>query len=892
MPSKGSSKKSPNSSLEVGDITSGRDVNIAGRDIYQTNITYNLQVPAFRPPPDLEQLRAAYLEHLRRAYRALDFKGIPQLDTFARELLLEDVYVPLVARPELPSGETWERRLAGRKMEKDTLPEEALAVLGKGESVPLRVEEAVGQNSCLVVLGDPGSGKSTLIKHLALRLAAEADAPLPIILPLNAYADAALQRADLNLQAYLPQHFAGLAQGLADLAPLFDRAIAQGQAVILLDGLDEVQSNRPHLVQKVEAFAAEAVQKGCKLVVTSRIVGYREAPLDVRVWSLYTLLDFDRAAIEQFAARWCIAFEKSTLGDTPEASTAAETERRALLEAIEANPGVAQLASNPLLLTILALIKRQGVSLPNHRVELYELYLKTLISAWSKARTLDKRPVGPPLDYLKTIAVLGPLALWLREDNPTAGLVPEERLVEWLTNFFKSEDWGMKQGEAMQAARAFLDSVRTYSNLLLERGQGRYGFIHLTFEEALAARGLVQAGQLNLENSLVYIRKYLAEPAWRETILLAVGVWGLVREQPRVAGEVVRLMLKMDCGSQDPCRNVLMAGACLQDVGETGLGRPTAHEVIAALQKTSLDRSLPPVVQRDAGFCLGRLALHPPFLELIRPDLDDFVLIPAGPFIYGEKSPGKQPNASIEQPFEIAKYPVTNLQYRRFVEAGSYNRKEFWSGAGWAWRTGESDSQQTDELGKRALEARPVDRRGEPALWHDPRWNNPLAPVVGVCWFEAEAYCCWLSQAPGCAVRLPTEQEWERAARGPQGRAYPWGDKFDRTRLNCAEFWAEKDDLSDYDKWKKEFLDSKIYESASTTQVGQFPEGAAPEKIHDLSGNVWEWVNSWVDSEQKHRIVRGGSWFGYRWRVHAAYRYWSTPVGRGDVLGFRCVRSP
>ena len=99
---------------------------------------------------------------------------------------------------------------------------------------------------------------------------------------------------------------------------------------------------------------------------------------DPKEWALYTLLDFDREAIEQFAAKWCLAFEKSTLGDTPEARASAEAERRSLLGALDANPGVANLASNPLLLTILALIKRQGVSLPNRRVELYELYLKTL----------------------------------------------------------------------------------------------------------------------------------------------------------------------------------------------------------------------------------------------------------------------------------------------------------------------------------------------------------------------------------------------------------------------------------------------------------------------------------------------------------------------------------
>jgi len=243
------------------------------------------------------------------------------------------------------------------------------------------------------------------------------------------------------LQTYLPLYFAGQAQDVSNLAPLFEAALQKGQAVILLDGLDEIQEGRNHLVHKIEAFAGEAILHGNKLVVTSRIVGYREAPLSTQ-WSIYTLLDFSQKDIEDFVARWCLAFEKGTLGDTPEAHDAAEKERRALLDTIAANQGVARLASNPLLLTILALIKRQGVSLPNRRVELYDLYLETLIRSWNKARALDHFPVGPELDPNEIIQILGPLALWLRQENPTSGLVSEDILVSELTRIYMSGDWG------------------------------------------------------------------------------------------------------------------------------------------------------------------------------------------------------------------------------------------------------------------------------------------------------------------------------------------------------------------------------------------------------------------------------------------------------------------
>ena len=864
----------------VNNSSIGGDV--VGRDKITYNVTQVIQMPPFTPPPNLEQLRRDYLAHLQRAYRALDFKGIPQLETLSSELLLEEVYVPLVARPELPKGETWERRLAGRKFDPlqarvpagddahhaRLLDEDDLRLLRTILELDssIRVEEALRDQACLVIIGDPGSGKSTLLKHLALRLAAEDNAPLPILVPLNAFADALL-KGDANLQQYLPAYFAGLAKGMDNLGPLFDAAIRQGRAVILLDGLDEVQRDRASLVQKVEAFAHEAIGRGNKLVITSRVVGYRESPLNPKDWTLYTLLDFDRHAIEDFARKWCTAFEKSTKGNTEEAHAAAEKERVSLIEALDANPGVANLASNPLLLTILALIKRQGVSLPNHRVELYELYLKTLISAWSKARALDKKPVGPPLDYLETVSVLGPLALSLREENPTYGLISEERLIGWLTDHFMGDDWGLRRGEARTRARDFLDSVHTYSNLLLERGQGRYGFIHLTFEEALAARGLVQRGQLKLDDSLAVISNYVADPAWRETILLAVGVWGLVREEPRKAGEVVRAILKMDCTGEAARTNVLLAGACLEDVGEMGLSRAVANEVKDALLTACHNRLLLPTVQRDAGFILGRVGWNPD-------DLDAYIAIPVGPYLYGE---GKR-MLVIEKSYQIAKYPVTNLQYRRFVDAKGYDRGEFWSAEGWSWRKGQYSPKVPDygEGEGTWLRSRPPEKRDQPFFWRDTELNNPLAPVVGVSWFEAEAYCSWLSKTLDRPIRLPTEEEWERAARYIDGRSFPWGNQMDRERLNVTGFWQPNNAL---------VQSRESISIASPTVVNQFPTGKSQEGISDMCGNVLEWTCSAYDKSS--RTVRGGSYIFPHSLATCDFRAGGAPDDFNRATGFR-----
>jgi formylglycine-generating enzyme required for sulfatase activity/energy-coupling factor transporter ATP-binding protein EcfA2 len=850
---------------EIQDLNVGRD--FIGGDQYVTFIT---QVGAFTPPPDLAQLRQDYLAHLERSYRALDFKGIPQLRNLARELMLQEVYVPLLARPDLPEdGERWNRRVAGRSLEATAIPEGAMHEMERSvkASAPVSIEEALRDKTRVVVLGDPGSGKSTMLKYLALRLARDNAAPLPILLPLNAYARA-LRHKELNLQAYLSEYFATRAEGVASLTPLFKEAIEAGRAIILLDGLDEVQENRFALVQKVESFAHDVVQRGNRVLVTSRIVGYRDAPLSTSDWSLYTLLDFTPEAVRTFVEKWCLAFEKSTVGDTPEAVAAAKVEKEGLLAAIEANPGVARLASNPLLLTIVALIKRQGVELPRSRIKLYDRYLETLIEAWNRASALDKTPGRISMDYEATLEVLGPLALRVREENPTAGLVSARQLQDWLTEHYTGEQWGLKPGPAREKAREFLDSVRYYSNLLVERGEGQYGFIHLTFEEALAAYGLVSEGQIDRQRTLTRIQEHLTDPAWRETILLSVGVAGLINRQPLVAGEIARSILKMQCDEKHQGYNILLAGACLEDVGESGLGKVAANEIQNALMEAMQNRSLHPAVQRDAGFSLARTGWVPN-------DLDEWVPIPAGEFLYGDD----KRRMKIEQDFAIQKYPVTNLQFRRFMDDNGYDREELWSRDGWAWRTGTYDTQTTDEDYKRWLANRPPEKRHEPYFWRDPKWNNLLAPVVGVTWFEAEAYANWLTEKLGCETRLPTEYEWERAARGIEGREYAWGNTFDRNKVNCAAFWKQDDNAD----WAFDM------DEAGTSSVVQFKKGNTPDGIRDLSGNVWEWTNSWWDKEQVNRVVRGGSWFDPRRDVRCALRNGGLPDYFLSSIGFRLV---
>ena len=201
--------------------------------------------------------------------------------------------------------------------------------------------------------------------------------------------------------------------------------------------------------------------------------------------------------------------------------------------------------------------------------------------------------------------------------------------------------------------------------------------------------------------------------------------------------------------------------------------------------------------------------------------------IPEGKFLYGIDKERKY----IRKAFLIGKYPVTNEQYKRFLKA----KKEYPIPKGW------DENSRSYPIGK-----------GD-------------HPVVNVNWHDAVAFCKW----NGC--RLPTEFEWEKAARGEDGRTYPWGE--DSLDVKYA-------------------ANSQEAEYGDTTPVDDFPEGVSPYGVWDMSGNVWEWTDSWYDlKEKKNRVLRGGSWINLSDRLRVAYRDYSNPGDTLNDFGFRCALS-
>lgn len=246
--------------------------------------------------------------------------------------------------------------------------------------------------------------------------------------------------------------------------------------------------------------------------------------------------------------------------------------------------------------------------------------------------------------------------------------------------------------------------------------------------------------------------------------------------------------------------------------------------------------------------------------------VSEMVKIPAGEFIMGSDT-NPQDNARPAHwvyldHYWIDRYPVTCGQYRKFIEAGGYQTRQWWSKAGWQW-----------------LQNNPV---AKPLYWSEGKeWDDH--PVYGVSWYEAEAYANFVGK------RLPTEAEWEKAAR--------WNPL---TQTSTTYSWGEDPPHSSHGNF-----DTRI---GQTTPVNAYPAGESYYGCNDLLGNVWEWTASWfspypnfefypyrgysqVYFDNQHRVLRGGSWATRPWALNSSWRNWYYPHLRQIFAGFRCAKS-
>ncbi|MFQ5422236.1 MAG: formylglycine-generating enzyme family protein, partial [Anaerolineae bacterium] len=239
----------------------------------------------------------------------------------------------------------------------------------------------------------------------------------------------------------------------------------------------------------------------------------------------------------------------------------------------------------------------------------------------------------------------------------------------------------------------------------------------------------------------------------------------------------------------------------------------------------------------------------------------------------------------------VMKYPVTNAQYAHFVAANGYHNPAYWGGEAsesWQWRVKNHSNYRGDGPVK------------NPEYWQDARLGEERGgfPVVGVSWYEAQAYAAWLAGLVGNAesveaaervliekllpyqiseIRLPTEAEWEKIAGGTKAAdRYPWdapaGPATGDVKDIVVRANVRKADLN------------------GTSPAGMYPLGRSePYGLMDLAGNVWEWMENGYDDDKVGRALRGGSWNHNRWLARVSYRNYYYPLNSNYLIGFRLV---
>ncbi|GAB4210933.1 MAG: hypothetical protein OHK0022_44860 [Roseiflexaceae bacterium] len=857
-----------------------------------------------RTPSDDERDRLRwYLEGLSSKLQVLPLRGLSQPLHQGEGIAMPQVYIALATeyRTVLKRGSKrelepfFQREAFASPLKPQFDPDHALphqAVLqiqpdAKGEHGVLErallASEAVRQQPRLVLLGDPGSGKSTFVRHLAWALARRtldpAQAPdlfgweperelLPILVPLRSLA-ARLARDGVNdATGYAALRDELHACCTHQIDDALSEALSRGAALLLFDGLDEVPvdgapgvATRLATLRAVREFARRYPH--CPAVLTCRTRAFDQTLRGELGWQVDTLAPFTLGQIRHFIPAWHAELVAKAQLD---AAQAEQLGQRLLGAITDPNrPRLREMAQTPLLLTLMALILFDQGELPRDRPQLYERVLELLLGQWDQVR--DGQSLGEALglpgwdsNYIRLL-----LDRLSYEAHATAssgdgrGRLSRAMLRNALITFFED---AKVPGPGDTALRC-LDYMEQRSGLLAPDGPESFVFAHLTLQEHCAGRHLVES----TDEPVVTLLAHRTDDRWREPILLGLGL-----ARP---GDLDRLLFELidraEAGQPKPLerwyRDLILAAEIGADRDWTYLRtRPSVRvEAIQQALRRDLavllaDQNQPlPVRERvRAGFLLGELSdpRFPVTVEQWREEVqrmqagesgDYFCRVEAGTYWIGsddsdpEAHENEKPRhpVTFDAPFWIGRFPITNAQWQTWVEAGGQKSR----------------------------------------FADDPDVNRLNQPVVSITWDMAVAFCTWLSGELGVAVRLPQEAEWEAAARGPEGRRYPWGDEWAEDRAATKE-------------------DREVRGWGWSVPVGCYPAGAATCGVLDMSGNVWEWTADVWQSypgarkpfrEENGRVVRGGSYLWARTHVRCGARF-GGPLDLS--VGFRVVVGP
>jgi len=738
--------------------------------------------------------------------------------------------------------------------------------------------------SLLLIIGEPGSGKTTLLKHYALCCLDEQQrerygfkrAVTVFFLPLRE-----LQKRG-NRYRSLEENLAASShkQLLTIKKEHFTQWLEQPSALVLLDGLDEISNVNDRIAACKWITRTVRRFTKAKFVVTSRSTGYRKGDgIEIEAGHRRAdILDFSLEQKREFLQRW---FKAALLAEIRPGTIAfkewqAEQESRATgkAQAIlafledEKNKSLRLLAGVPLLLQIMAMLWKERGYLAEGRIELYDAALNFMLDYRDRYRAIE-----PSLAAKDARRVLSPVSLWMQDELKK----DEVDRAEMQQQMQVQLDTLNKSLQAEDFCRNLVDRA----GLLLEYGDHHYVFRHKSFREYMAGVQLVK--NMHRPDALKNLVSHFGDDWWTEVFRFFIAhvedadLFNRFMEllfdspvtdalEPKQLDLLITLIEEAPQSKSDALKNKLLAPGttlerqrylleCLK-----AFHKPDAEAVIQEFRKSGLskEKGIVADVERD-------------MLEA------EYILIKGGTFVYSRT---KKPETVPE--LYVAKYTVTNRHYRRFTGYLDANEPEF------AERVPvETYRKSLQELAS-GIEGFSEWLKKEPALVSrfrsfyddDKRFNKDEQPVVGVSWFAAKAWCLWLSLLEGERARyqLPDEVQWEWAAGGQRDkpdkvlkvRDYPWPEekgKPDKSRANYNNH------------------------EGGTIPVGRYPEGATPEGLYDMAGNVWEWTEDWYDEDKDRRSLRGGDYSDKADALRCSSRLDLNPRNRGYFIGFRVIRS-